>query len=612
MDQNSDKTYFDLDSSLTAVKLEENVQEFTSSQIPLNQEFYEHLDQILLNQPKEIYLEKLIEETRDNEGHLEWYRRMLYDRASTIEGFPHGKLIARRDTPKSKSTQKLASDCFIIQMFISGDDTEIETVFSKSKVIPEPEQLDRLHNEQNFNLNYEIATMKAAIHSANSKIETLEKKTSALELDVQEKNKIIKQLNENLNAAKLTLSRLDDEQKTKFTIVDTFRKSTNSTLRNVGDFDNYLNDVRLKQIESNVKSVTNQVANCVKQIQGLKPYSSCITNDKNQSIYTSETDFINHASPSGACGTSKDLKSSETVRVKLNEYTENRMTNTEALPKSNVLKQFSSDSVKEGHAAIATELKSQKDQSIPQKSLFQHTTQSKEQQQNVTEAKSVKPMNSNVNERPKSQDYDKYPTNLGPKPNECQSQVNKNDNDKPVNINTHQHKENPNTTFRGYSKRKSSQQTNDNVFIAASRKHTTQFFIGNIHETSTYNGIATFLSEYEFHPTQIRLFRTRSGNLAARINIPDSEADYIDDVYWPDGIIVKKWLSKRELQERYENRLRYTYNEKPRRYNDYNNNGDYDDYQNDPENDTYDRYGWGYSNYNDWNDTADGCSSKLD
>ena len=124
--------------------------------------------------------------------------------------------------------------------------------------------------------------------------------------------------------------------------------------------------------------------------------------------------------------------------------------------------------------------------------------------------------------------------------------------------------------------------------------------------------IATFLSEYEFHPTQIRLFRTRSGNLAARINIPDSEADYIDDVYWPDGIIVKKWLSKRELQERYENRLRYTYNEKPRRYNDYNNNGDYDDYQNDPENDTYDRYGWGYSNYNDWNDTADRCSSKLD
>ena len=292
-------------------------------------------------------------------------------------------------------------------MFISGDDTEIETVFSKPKVIPEPEQLDRLHNEQNFNLNYEIVTMNAAIHSANSKIETLEKKTSALELDVQEKNKIIKQLNEQLNAAKLTLSRLDDEQKTKFTIADTFRKSTNSTLRNVGDFDNYLNDVRLKQIESNAKSVTNQVANCVKQIQGLKPYLSCITNDKNQSIYTSETDFINHASPSGACGSSKDFKSSEIVSVKLNEHTENRMTNTESLPKSNVLKQFSSDSVKECHADLATKLKSQKDQSVPQKSLFQHTTQSKEQQQNVTEAKSVKPMNSNVNERPKSQDYEK-------------------------------------------------------------------------------------------------------------------------------------------------------------------------------------------------------------
>lgn len=611
MDQNSDKSYFDLDSSLTAVKLE-NVQEFTSSQIPLNQEFYEHLDQILLNQPKEIYLEKLIEETRDNEGHLEWYRRMLYDRACTIEGFPHGKLIARRDTPKSKSIQKLASDCFIIQMFISGDDTDIENVFSKSKVIPEPEQLDRVHNEQSFNLNYEIATMKAAIHSANSKIETLEKKISTLELDVQEKNKTIKQLNENLNAAKLTLSRLDDEQKTKFTIIDTFRKSTNSTLRNVGDFDNYLNDMRLKQLETNVKSVTNQVTNCVKQIQGLKPYSSCITNDKNQSIYISETDFINHESPSGACGSSKDFKSSESVSVELNEHAENRMTNTESSPK-NVLKQFSSDSEKEGNADVTTELKSQKHQSVSQKSLFPHTTQSKVQQQNVAEAKSVKPINSNVNERPKSQDNERYSTNLESKRNKCQTQVDKNENDNPVNINSQQHKENPkntNTTFRGYSKRR--QQTDDNVFIAASRKHTTQFFIGNIHETSTYNGIATFLSEYEFHPTQIRLFRTRSGNLAARINIPDSEADYIDDVYWPDGIVVKKWLSKRELQERYENRIRYTYKEKPRRYDGYNNNGEYDDYQNDPESDAYDRYSWGYPKYNDWNDTADGCSSKLD
>ena len=56
--------------------------------------------------------------------------------------------------------------------------------------------------------------------------------------------------------------------------------------------------------------------------------------------------------PSGACGTSKDFKSSETVSVKLNEHTENRITNTESLPKRNVLKQFSSDSVKESHADL--------------------------------------------------------------------------------------------------------------------------------------------------------------------------------------------------------------------------------------------------------------------
>lgn len=149
--------------------------------------------------------------------------------------------------------------------------------------------------------------------------------------------------------------------------------------------------------------------------------------------------------------------------------------------------------------------------------------------------------------------------------------------------------------------------SHDNVFIAAARKHTTQFFVGNIHESSTYSGIATFLNEYDFHPTQIRLFKTRSGNLAAKINIPDSEADYVHEVNWPKGIIVKKWLSKRELRERYESRIKSKYNSNLSRYDTGHSEYDeYDEYdtnnQTDMENEEYEasRYSWGQQKNDDW------------
>ena len=35
-------------------------------------------------------------------------------------------------------------------------------------------------------------------------------------------------------------------------------------------------------------------------------------------------------------------------------------------------------------------------------------------------------------------------------------------------------------------------------------------------------------------------------------NIPSDEAEYMYQVNWPDKTVIKKWLSKLELQEQYE------------------------------------------------------------
>ena len=81
----------------------------------------------------------------------------------------------------------------------------------------------------------------------------------------------------------------------------------------------------------------------------------------------------------------------------------------------------------------------------------------------------------------------------------------------------------------------------DFIFVGAKRKRTAQFYIGNIDKSSTYQGLSNYLYANEFHPTNIRMFKTKARHLAARVNIPIDEAEYMYQVNWPDKIVVKKW-----------------------------------------------------------------------
>lgn len=132
---------------------------------------------------------------------------------------------------------------------------------------------------------------------------------------------------------------------------------------------------------------------------------------------------------------------------------------------------------------------------------------------------------------------------------------------------------------------------NDNIFVGVSRRNVTQFYIGNIDESSTYSGLCSFLTdENHLHPTAVRLFQTKSGKRAARINLPNNEAEYVmnDEVVWPEGIVVKKWLTRRELRQQYEEKKqRQKYKSS---HTSYRNNRRYENYEYDFENPDYDDY----------------------
>ena len=128
----------------------------------------------------------------------------------------------------------------------------------------------------------------------------------------------------------------------------------------------------------------------------------------------------------------------------------------------------------------------------------------------------------------------------------------------------------------------------------------------------------------------IRLFKTKSGVFAARVNIPCDEADYMYDIEWPENIIVKKWLSKHEMQQQFTNKSRghnsykrsgYTEkfygdsrNYESHRYSDthgYDSSSDYRDYRDHSDSREYsDWHGYGDSQgYNDSNDSH-GCEDS--
>jgi hypothetical protein len=94
---------------------------------------YASWDDALQNLPKDLYVDKLLELTANNEQSVIEYRCALHAKAKNIQGCPPGKLITRKTTKSSPSTTKYARDCFALYMYCSGDSSLLSDVFDKSK-----------------------------------------------------------------------------------------------------------------------------------------------------------------------------------------------------------------------------------------------------------------------------------------------------------------------------------------------------------------------------------------------------------------------------------------------------------------------------------------------
>lgn len=114
----------------------------------------------------------------DDDRHLVWYRNVLSTRARKLEGCPDGNLINRKTTTKSTSAKKYAHDCHTLYLFLQGDKSGIDTIFDKKKSTAN---------------NLEV--QKISLVDIRVSLQSLLQRVNQLEHTIQDKNKIIDNLN---------------------------------------------------------------------------------------------------------------------------------------------------------------------------------------------------------------------------------------------------------------------------------------------------------------------------------------------------------------------------------------------------------------------------------
>ena len=117
-----------------------------------------------------MYISKLLQFTNESDDSIAWYRSALTSRARSIQGCRMGKLLNRDSTSKSSSSSKYARDCYVLEMFIQGDKSQIEEVFRK-----EDQTKPSVSESSNDSSYINIIELRVCVQSLMERVNALEK-----------------------------------------------------------------------------------------------------------------------------------------------------------------------------------------------------------------------------------------------------------------------------------------------------------------------------------------------------------------------------------------------------------------------------------------------------
>ncbi|MES9884661.1 MAG: hypothetical protein ABW185_27775 [Sedimenticola sp.] len=590
---NSQSTVNQMDTSL-----------LVSTQLPPNQQLYADLDVVLQNLTRDLFIDKLIEETHADYNSISWYRRVLSDRARTIDTCPKTDLKGRKTTNKSTSARKLAVDCYVLKQFVNGDSSEIESVYMQEKKHT-PSESDTLPVST---IRSDMASMQAMLHAAITRITALETSETNYKKEIAERDKQLTEINDKFKTMHEQISsvsnrcqslyrdvnKINEEQLAKFALYDSFKKLTTQKLATIENFDNNVNEKRLHMISDSISAVSAQITNCNKHILSVKSFASCVSTNETISARTASapgTIIIVDKPPTptstktviGNTHTSASPQAATLQYTGRNNATADHMEKLRSMADS--VNTLEPDYIARKHAAPA--------------SLFDKRNETVRDETPNPQHNKRTPM---ANNHPPHQNEaidltatrDNTTTNSAPKQPRQTNSTKDNSSTDNTFIGAVRHDNRSKNTRQENNYRNTTK--SDNTFIGVSRKNTKRFYIGNIDKRSTYGGILNFFEQQGFTPSMVSMFRTRSGEFAARVNVPTNEAEYMtsDDTSWPDGVIVKPWMTRTEIskQRQERNSARQSRNTTRRGYGRYSDDthvsNEYDNYEHGTAHDEHD------------------------
>lgn len=236
----------------------------SSQEFVPNQDFIVNLDNNLNDLPMDTYISKLIDYSNNCENTVTWYRTILASRAKSYEGCPQGKLVTRKSTHKSASIHKHARDCYLLYMFMNGDNTCINEVFRKDDL-----KASTSETPSQYDKSISIDT-RVTLQSALQRL-------CALENSEKENKKRIHSLQNENEKIKIELASVKDELKQhgdlrdrKHTQYDASIKLLNQQSKSVGDFSVDSYRATVTKIEHEIQRHNKLFVNVQKNINEIK------------------------------------------------------------------------------------------------------------------------------------------------------------------------------------------------------------------------------------------------------------------------------------------------------------------------------------------------------
>ena len=506
-----------------------NVNEYdTDSQPICNQEFFKLIDQALEGEPRDLYIESLIEKSNNCEETIAMYRSILVKRARLSDKCPNGPMFTRRTTKHESASKRYASDCYAIQTFIENDDPKILTdIFARRRMSVKSEPQDTCINVEPMiginSIRLEIAQLKAQVLELKSIVNTLKTEQN------QDKSKILT-LETSVSGLKLELSKVESttnkNSKTEKTI-----SVENPKIESL--FENIKQKAKYQSTANNTsENMTNQTTTTKRDVN----------KDQNSPKVTTESNVL------AECNKERTLPQAP----KRSSYSETIQGSTDVSRKSS----------SENYAAICKKDKKTSDAD------------------NSTEPSNIN--NGNVESQKKSMQFGKrnlrlcYTSDGQPRFTRSNTPLDINmpgNQGETSNIKVHITERNNHETYKASTcntknqpRQFKNQAQNDHynapfkakydeqpVFESVNRRRTIRYYIGGISKDSNRAGLIDFLEYYGIKPAGVRMIETRRNSLSAKLTINSSDRHVIESEIWPKGMYCRRWQGQQKWNERFEN-----------------------------------------------------------